>query len=209
MKTSKPFSTISYLTETTLIEKLNHYIHLGKISFWAFVEHYPEEDEKKKHKHLIIFPDGQINTKELTDFLVEIDIANPLKPLACMPFSSSKWFDWYLYSSHNEDYLASKGQSRKFRYLDKDFRTSNEDFFQELIHTMDLSKLNRVARLKNAVEKGVPFEQMVSNGQIPIQQINAFKTAYEMLTEYQGTTFRNDRQTHSPKIDSETGEIID
>ena len=72
MKTSKPFSTISYNTADFLSVKLNDLVNRRKIAFWAYVEHLPEEDEKKAHKHLYIVPNGQINTDEvLLDILVD------------------------------------------------------------------------------------------------------------------------------------------
>ena len=44
MKTSKPFSTISYNTADFLSVKLNDLVNRRKIAFWAYVEHLPEED---------------------------------------------------------------------------------------------------------------------------------------------------------------------
>ena len=99
MRTTKPFSTISYNTAEFLKEKLERLVLERVISFYSYIEHYPEEDEKKKHKHLLIIPNGQINTDELTDILNEIDMAHPLeKPLGVLPWRSSKFDDWYLYS---------------------------------------------------------------------------------------------------------------
>ena len=78
MKTSKPFSTISYNSADFLTVKLNDLVNRRKLAFWAYVEHLPEEDEKKAHKHLYIVPNGQINTDEvLLDILVEYDPAHP------------------------------------------------------------------------------------------------------------------------------------
>lgn len=186
--------------------KLNDLVNRRKIAFYAFIEHLPEEDEKKKHKHIFIVPNGQINTDQIYDYLLEIDPANPDKPLSCIPFRSSKFADWYLYTIHDRDYLASKGQSRKYFYKNEDFIVSDSDFFNEEIHTIDLSSLSKMKNLRNAVATGVSFEQMVINGQIPIQQVYAYQRAYDLIQDYQSKTYRNNKTSHQV-VDPETGEV--
>lgn len=206
MKTSKPFSTISYNSSEFLQVKLNSLIIRRKIAFYGFIEHLPEEDEKKAHKHLYIVPNGQINTDEILDYLLELDPKNPDKPLSCIPFHSSKFADWYLYAIHDKDYLASKGQSRKYSYRKEELIVSDSDFLNEEIHCMDLSKLSKVKALRNAAESGVPFEQMLITGQVPVQQVYAYKQTYDMILNYLERTKRNGRESHQ-KIDPLTGEF--
>ena len=206
MKTSKPFSTISYNTADFLSVKLNDLVNRRKIAFWAYVEHLPEEDEKKAHKHLYIVPNGQINTDEvLLDILVEYDHTHPEKPLGCVGVKSSKFYDWYMYSIHDVDYLSSKGQSRKYHYRREEVACSDTDYLNEEIHQMDMSKLSKVKALNEAVRNGVPFEELLMRGQIPVQQVYAFQKTYGMLQTY---TFRNGRDTHQ-NVDEDTGEILD
>ena len=206
MKTSKPFSTISYNTADFLSVKLNDLVNRRKIAFWAYVEHLPEEDEKKAHKHLYIVPNGQINTDEvLLDILVEYDHTHPEKPLGCVGVKSSKFYDWYMYAIHDIDYLASKGQCRKFHYGFDKVACSDTDYLNEEIHQMDMSKLSKVKALNEAVRDGVPFEELLMRGQIPVQQVYAYMRAYEMI---QGFTFRNGRDTHQSNDDT-TGEILE
>lgn len=207
MKTSKPFSTISYNSADFLRIKLNDLINRRKIAFYGFIEHLPEEDETKAHKHLYIVPNGQINTDEVRDYLLELDPKNPEKLLGCIPCHSSKFTDWYLYSVHDKDYLASKGQSRKYSYRKDEVQVSDSDYFNEEIHRMDLSKLSKVKALRNAIEMNVPFEHMLMNGQIPVQQVYAYKQTYDMILNYVERTQRNGRDTHQ-KIDPDTGELI-
>lgn len=206
MKTSKPFSTISYNTADFLSVKLNDLVNRRKIAFWAYVEHLPEDDEKKAHKHLYIVPNGQINTDEvLLDILVEYDHTHPEKPLGCIKPKSSKFYDWYMYSIHDRDYLASKGQCRKYHYGFDNVICSDTDYLNEEIHQMDMSKLSKVKALNEAVRDGVPFEELLMRGQIPVQQVYAYMRAYEMI---QGFTFRNGRDTHQINDDT-TGEILE
>jgi hypothetical protein len=207
LKTSKPFSTVSYNSPEFLRIKLDDLIQRRKIAFWAFIEHLPEEDEKKAHKHLYVVPNGQINTDELLDYLTEFDPEKPDKPLGCIPFHSSKFGDWFLYVLHDKAYLASKGQARKYSYQKEEVVVSDSDYFNEEIHRIDLSKFSKVNALREAVENGVPFEKLVINGQIPIQQIYAYQKTYEILQN--SSTFRNSKETHTPKVDPETGEVIE
>lgn len=202
MKTSKPFATISYNSSKFLETKLNELVVTRKIDFFAFVNHYAEEDEKKDHKHLYIVPNGQINTDSVTAYLLEPDSQNPLSaPLGCMPCKPSKFADWYLYSKHDKDYLASKGQSRRYSYALEDFISSNNDYLLEEIHTIDFSALNRSKALKDAVSYGLDFSDLVVNGQIPLQQIKAYEYAYNIFLQ---KTYRNGRETHTPKDTNET-----
>lgn len=196
MKTSKPFATISYNTVEFLERKLNELIVKRIIEFWVFVYHFKEEDETKDHIHLYIVPNGQLNTDQVGDYLQEIDGSQPFSlPLGCIRFKPSKFADWYLYSKHDVDYLASKGQARKYQYPLEDFKTSSKDYFLEEIHTIDLSTLNRSKALKTALDNGVSFEQLVTNGQIPIQMIKQYEYAYSIMSSH---TYRNGRSSHSP-----------
>lgn len=209
MKTSKPFSTISYNSESFLTSTLDRLISTRKIDFYAFIEHYPEEDETKAHKHLFIVPNGKVDTDQVRNELLEIDISNPLnKPLGCMPMKSSKFADWYLYSLHDTNYLACKGQSRVYHYLKTDFKVSDFDYFNEEIHTIDHTKYNRFHELTQAIVDGKSFAQVLSSGIVPLQQTYAWEKAYKILSE--NTTNRADRQGHQvPYVDPVTGELIE
>lgn len=197
MKTSRPFSTISYNTPDYLRVRLEELVSRRAVSFYAFISHKAEEDETKDHIHLYIVPNGSQNTDDILDHLKEFTFSDPTRPLGCMPAKSSKFGDWALYSTHNALYLASKGQSRRYSYTIEDMVTSNFDYFLEEWKNIDMSKLNRFFMLSTAVDEGIPFESLLSTGQIPIQQIFAYEKAYQLLSgAYK--TYRGDRETHSP-----------
>lgn len=203
MRTSKPFSTISYNSSDFLRVKLDDLVKRRKIAFFAWVLHHPEEDEKKEHKHLFIVPNGQIDTDQVLDYLLELDPSMPDKPLGCIRPHSSRFSDWYLYALHDTSYLASKGQSRKYHYCLEDFITSDSDYFLEEIHTIDFSKIKRFDALKSAAINGVPFSQLVLSGVIPVQQFIAYREAYALMSCC--STERNGHNGH--EIDPETGEL--
>ena len=125
MKTSKPFSTVSYNTDDFLKDKLNRLIATYKIEYWCYVKHLGELADdgtrEKDHKHVYIIPNGKIDTMELSQMMLEVD-PNNKKPLKCMDFRSSKEDEWFLYNSHDPDYLKTKFLIREFTYsLQNDF----------------------------------------------------------------------------------------
>lgn len=175
--------------------KLGELVERGVLDFWAFVDHLPEIDEKKSHKHLYCVPSKLFECSTLIEYLKELDLSNPNdKPLTCIACRSSKFGDWFLYACHDSAYLASKGQARKFHYTIDDFVVSDEDYFNELRHQIDMSKLNRMQRLVEAVYNGETFQSLVASGQIPIPLINQYSTAFYMLKDE--ITFRNERKGH-------------
>lgn len=182
--------------------KLDDLIENHVICFYAFVGHYPEEDEKKYHYHVFFTPERKVDTVQLSNLFTEIDLTNPL-PIKMLKWDPSKFGDWYLYTSHNVSYLASKGQKRKYHYNINDFITNSNEQLNELVHTIDMSKINRIETVRRAAENGVPFGSIVKDGQIPIQLINQYEKAYNYcLSLYANEleTVRNDRENHEPEI---------
>lgn len=211
MRTSKPFSTISYNSRDFLTFKLVELTRSGALDFWVYVEHYAEEDELKDHKHLYLVPSRCLDTARLLAELLEPDPDKPDKPLACLPAQSSKFGDWYLYACHDRAYLASKGQSRLHHYLFQDFVSSSDDYLLELTHHIDYSRFERFNELRDSALSGVPFAELVQNGRIPIPQIAAYQKAYSLILE--SNTYRAARQSHTPLgdgvlVDPFTGEVV-
>ena len=200
MRTSKPCSTISYNTGDFLQRKLDELIRRGFIDFYAFVEHLPEEDEEKKHKHLYLFPSKLIDTNQIRDELKEFDPKNPTKPLGCLPFQSSKFADWYLYIVHDTAYLTSKGQARKYHYTDDDIIASDSDFFNELRHTIDWSKINVLGQVVQAAESGIPFSEYIKQSPVGLLGVRSAQFIFEQVQK--GADFnRAGRHTHTPVDD--------
>lgn len=185
MRTTKPVSTITWNTERFLVNKLMELQKKRIISFWAFIRHFAEEDEKKDHIHLFMIPAIRIDTLELEREFDEVDPNNSL-PIKCLTIKSSRFSDWYLYDKHDEDYLVSIGQSRKYHYSDSDFAVSSAEEFNEMIHTIDLSKFNgnRVRLIREYVEAGKSFAELILSGRVPMQQMSGWQKAYETLWSY-------------------------
>lgn len=199
MNTSKPFSTISYNTVGFLHQTLTDLYNRRIITFFSFVYHFHEADEKKDHIHLYVVPNGKINTDRFLELFNEVDPTNPTKPLRCLPCDSSKFPDWFLYCSHDTAYLLSKMQSREFSYAREDFVNSDDMIFNEFIHRIDFSKLLRQQIFVEAASRQEPFANLIAKGVVPIQMTNNYFAAYNMIQGiYPSWSDRNGRSSHTP-----------
>ena len=182
MITRTSIATISYNSVPFLVHSLDELIASGVIEFYAFVDHLPESDESKSHKHLFIVPSSNIDTFSLQNQLKEIDLDHPdLPPLGCIMFRHSKFGDWFMYCQHDRDYLAMRGEVKEFIYSKDDFVVSDKDYFNELIHTSDFSKFKIFQKLRDAVNADVSFKELVSNGFVPVPQIVQYRMAYNIM----------------------------
>lgn len=208
MRTSKPIATISYNSENHLRMKLNELIESHKISDYMFIRHNAESDEKKDHIHLWIKPNTLLDTMDLQNHFLEVDLQNPTKPLKCIDFRQSKVDDWILYNQHYEPYLLSKGEVREYHYLKSDFRFYDEDNFEDLYqHAMKGSEWAKRNQLLEALNsEAIRPEDLILNGTVPLNMASQLN-ALESLK--QKKVYRNGRVTHTPKVDDETGEIKD
>lgn len=209
MRTTKPISTISFNTPDYLKLKLNELLKAGRVSFWAFIVHKPEDDEggRKEHCHVYVEPSKMLQTDDLKAELKEYDPEHPEKPRGCISFNSSKFDPWYLYALHDKRYLASKGQSRKFHYVHDDILTSDDDDLTFKAKSIDMVGLSPFADMEDAQNQGVTWAEYFSRGTVPLPQIAQFKIAWDLLIQVR--TERADRYGHPMDIDTDTGEVVE
>lgn len=88
MQTAKPISTISYNTEPFLVQTLNALVKAKRIDFWAYIHHFPEDDEVKlkHHFHVYLEPSKRTQTATLKEEFLELDPNNE-KPLGVLTFT--------------------------------------------------------------------------------------------------------------------------
>lgn len=209
MRTTKPISTISFNTPGFLDLKLNELLKAGRLSFWAFILHKPEDDEggKKNHFHVYVEPSKMLQTDDLRSELKEFDPLNPNKPLGCISWNSSKFDHWYLYALHDTRYLASKGQSRRFHYKHENIITSDSDDLLFKAKSIDLVSLSPYADMEDAQKNGITWAEYFSRGTIPLPQISMFEKAWNLLL--QRGTYRADSVNHVMDVDIDTGEVLE
>jgi hypothetical protein len=176
------------------------------VSFWAIVEHLPEDDEggKKKHLHVYIEPSKLIQTDDLKEQFKEFDPTNPAKPLGCISFHTSKFADWYLYALHDKAYLASKGESRTYHYHPEDVLTSDEDELLFKVRTINLLAVSPYQAMIDAQAQGVTWEEFFRRGTVPLPQVSLWEKAWFLLVG--DRTDRGGRANHPSEMPSEPSE---
>lgn len=203
MRTTKPIATISFNTPAYLQLKLNELLKAGRLSFWAFIQHKPEDDEgtNKYHCHVYVEPSKMLQTDDLRSALKEYDPEHLDKPLGCLVWRSSKFDDWYLYGLHNSRYLAMKNQSRRFHYRHSDFVTSDDDELLCLARSIDLLSISPYADMEDAMESGLTWEEYFARGTVPIPLIRSFHQAWFTLAAR--VTDRGSRTGHPNSVELE------
>lgn len=208
MRTTKPIATISFNTPDFLKLKLNELLKAGRLSFWAFIVHKPEDDEggKKVHCHLYVEPSKMLQTDDLKAELKEYDPDHPDTPRGCISFNSSKFDPWYLYALHDKRYLASKGQSRKFHYEHDNIVSSDDDDLIFKARSIDMISLSPYADMEDAQRQGLSFAEYFRRGTVPLPQVVLFERAWNLML--QAYTDRADREGHPMDVDTDTGEVL-
>lgn len=209
MRTTKPIATISFNTPSFLKLKLEELTTAGRLSFWAFIVHMPEDDEggRKQHCHLYIEPSKMLQSDDIKSELKEYDPGNPLKPRGCISFNSSKFDPWYLYALHDKRYLASKNQSRRFHYSHNDIYTSDDDDLLYKARSIDLLSLSPYADMEDAQRQGITWSEYFSRGTVPLPQVALFERAWYLLLD--NSTNRANRDCHAMDVDVDTGELVE
>lgn len=206
MKTSKPISTISYNSPTFLEAKLKELVELDVLSFYAFIRHSPEADERKAHYHIYMELGDLTEIKKgcaLQHCFDELDPTHPDKPLGVQPFRKTMNFaDWYYYAIHFKPYLISKGQSRKYEYSDDDLTISDPDIFSDLKGQIDFAKYFRQAENIKRLKDGDTVLQLVQEGLVNIREVLSYNALANDIV------YRNKRSNHEECVDMDTGEVL-
>lgn len=203
MRTTKPVATISFNTPDYLKLKLEELRKAGRISFWAFIEHKPEDDEGglKYHNHVYVEPSKMLQTDDLREALKEYDPQSPNKPRGCISFVSSKFDPWYMYALHDKRYLASKGQSRQHHYTHEEIQTSDQDDLLYKARSIDMLSLSPYADMESAIENGITWTQYFARGTVPLPQVALFERAWNLLLA--NRTYRAGATNHEMDLDDE------
>lgn len=202
MNTNKAVSTISFNSKEFLIANLNQLIDSKIICFYAFIKHKAEPKENndtlKAHFHVYIEPNKRIDTMELGDMLKEFE-ASSKAPLGCLPFTLSKFSDWYYYALHNPKYLASKGMNRKYAYDYDEIITSSPDYLKEKVNSISLQETNCYKEMKHYLDNGYDFNQYAITKNISPMQLNGYSTAWKMVEEVRIATKRKKKKKQMKK----------
>lgn len=173
MATQRPISTISYNSESFLIEKLQRLFDAHIVQAWQYICH-KGEDGDKDHIHLRIEPNKRIDPMELTEMFKEFEKGKD-KPLGVRPWRPSKEEDWFLYAVHDSDYLSFKYgggvRGEKMPYDWKDIKTS-------LDYDLEIAWIRSKAAQKHST---VNIATQLKDGQSPVDLLFQGANAYTVM----------------------------
>lgn len=212
MNTTKPISTISYNVVATdakgrrsapyLESKLNSLTSSGVLLFWCYIFHFAEDDEcRKDHLHVYMEPAKKVDTVALASLFEEPDPSDPTKPpLGVMPIRNSKFEDWELYSTHDEDYLAFKGLKKKFHYKDEDVRTSSPDEFYRLCKMINKSAYQSdISAMLSAMAEGKSFIDYCKTGAVDLRRYIPASKLWKDLVDDENSKAKKEYEKKSEK----------
>lgn len=180
MKTRRAISTISFNSPVYLRVVLDRLAESGVIEYAHWVAHLPEADEKKAHLHLFIQPSHVVDTSALRREFEEPDPVENV-PRGTLPFTPSKFQDWYLYGIHDPSYLESKGLSRQHIYTADDVKSTCADLLNEQASTIDQLKFKTAFHLRRMSAQFASWDDVMLSGVVPIPQYTYWQAYYQAL----------------------------
>lgn len=193
MATKKPHATISYNTPEFLIERLNYFMSEHIVKKWYFINHLPDWESGKKHIHLYVEFNQQVDIMQFQEQFVEYVVGED-KPRRCMTFWPSKVLDWILYVLHDPDYLLYCYKNRdnweelcnKLVYgTDDIIKYSDMDFERDYLmaYTVSDFALDRAngKLIKAAIYKRP--EDLIFTGQVSLGNANNLRAVQIMARE--------------------------
>lgn len=179
-----------------------------------FIEHKAEDDEagNKPHCHVWILPAKPVDMSSFRNHFKEMDPGND-KPLGVLPFRRTvKFKDWLLYALHDELYLMSKLQSRRFHYSRKDIQCSDEDYLRLMCYEASFTdeKDALATKLRQAFSMGLGWPDILANGLLKAHEIYGGKEIFQAIVEQaKKGTDRNGRSGHEKSVSvGQDGELL-
>lgn len=202
MNTRKEISSISYNTENFLKEKLQRLLEEHKISDYMYIYHKHEDDELKDHIHLWMKPNTLLDTMDIQDYLREFDPENPDKPLKCIDFRQSQSDDWILYCVHDPEYLAAKGEARRYKYFKENIVFPDSDTFEyNWYHAYHCSKwADQKRQLTDLFEFEYNKADLIRQGRVPLQMASQLLALQSLQRTYRGYHENHEMQAEMEDI---------
>lgn len=177
MATQRPISTISYNSESFLIEKLQSLFDAHIIQAWQYICH-KGEDGDKDHIHLRIEPNKRIDPMELTEMFKEYEKGKD-KPLGVRPWRQSKEEDWFMYAVHDSDYLSLKygggERGEKLSYDWKDINASPDYDLETAWIRAKAAQKHSTVNIASQIQNGKNPVDLVFQGENPYTVMNILR----------------------------------
>lgn len=187
MKTRLIISNISYNTEAFLKGVLDSLVSEGYIKFYMYIFHKAEDDELKDHFHIILYPDGTLDTNQIYPKFIQPDIDDEY-PLCVtrmwQTVAKDKDLEWILYVLHDKLYCRLKcGYEKKYTYLSDDLKSSDRFALSNLLyrayHETDI--YHDMEIIKKIKDEHFQTKKLIENGFISIKQAPAYHHFIQLL----------------------------
>ena len=122
--TSKPLSTITYCSNKFLNKTLKQLEADGIVTFWFYINHQPDVDDKVPHTHLRIELGRPVDPEKIRKIFTQKKKKG--KDENSRMFRPSKLEDAILYFIHDQEYLIAKEKPRNIFYKLSDMHTNNK-----------------------------------------------------------------------------------
>lgn len=190
VKTTKPISSISWNSMQYLVDRLEELRKAHLIAFWVLIQHHAEDDEKKDHIHFYVEPNRSIDTEVLRDNFIEL--LPDSKPLGVNKFQKSNFQNWLWYCLHDQAYLLTKGETRKYSYSIEDLISSDDEDLSQMIEENPRPE-SEYSKVNELIDQGLSDEAIAQSMNVPIFRMVFFCQAVEKL-RWLGGTYRADRK---------------
>lgn len=180
MRTTKPISTICYLSRDKLIEHLKWYSDKEWLLYYAFVQHQPEKNENKEHIHLVIVPNGTIDTD--ADWFKHVFTHEDNGQRATMLWNSSKLADWILYGIHDPTYLRKKGLKKLYHYAFEDIVTNCGEWLEEEYEMAKAKNCICAEKMIECAQRGLSVTDAMIECAVSFGAMLSFMRAYENVS---------------------------
>lgn len=181
MKTRRLISSISYNTPDYLEDVLGSLVQNGVIEYWHFICHHAEEDDRKPHIHVAVQPSKAIDTRGLSAFFQEAVNGDSGNVVGTVLWRASRIDDWLQYAVHDEAYLASKGETKKYHYSLDDVRTSCREVLVEQWHSINRSPYRVIQILLDYASKNAPVDAVLASGRISLASAHNVMIMYPAM----------------------------
>lgn len=185
--TSSLISTICYddvLDPSVVIKRLRD---MESIDFGLWIKHKPDEDDKKEHYHILLQPSSRVDTNLLRNSFFCGSNGDGQSVYSCLPFRKTLDINhWLLYSLHDENYLNSKMQERKFHYCIGDLKsTEDEDFICRVYCDAYESSLTLCGKYLELFRRGLTPADIIMQNKVAYNAIgNLYKLYFAYCDKY-------------------------
>lgn len=185
-KTSKPQSTISYNTDRFLKKTLNQLVNEGIVSYWFYINHKPDTDDKMAHIHLRVELRKPTDMIEFEKLFIQHIRDKKHKTTKTRSFQYSDCNNWFMYAVHNPDYLRYKKMTRNYQYTLSDIKSNDKDeceYRYKIALEWLYSELLKDLYAEDKLKEGISISALADSGIITSRNAFRMKQFNDLLSK--------------------------